>query len=809
MIPVRKDTAFAIIVGPVLDASGVAVTDGVIGDFKISRPGTSAGAFNGSATAAHLHTGNYLITGTAADIPTVGPVKITVDDTVNAMAAVDLFVYPQTTYDALYAGTAGEYLGADVREFGGIAGQFISGYPRVLLTDGTGSGRVLLSLGVLQANLVEILGSDLAESVVGRIAAAISTWGNVATPVSTAASVNQSRDMFLVVGTGGEYLTALAPAATALSNLVWTDARAGLLEYLDRYISSRLSGTASIAVTLDPTEIRAAIGMGTSDLDDQLAAILAAFGSVPADVWQDLLNSGDFSVPNSAGERFVSWLDAAVSSRMSGTATISATVDLSAVLAAIADIPEDVWSHLLTGTAFSTSNSVGERIVAYLDRAISSRLSGTATLSASVGTAGLWDDLDRWYQEHKSGTGDLARVWFLGEEPVIVSHVTDQVVPDPLLFTIDGGSGIYLTVSVGETRIRLTDASTGVVETRVVSATGNSGGDILVYVNEGFSFTPAVGDLAEVFSDHVHDTTSLADAIWDEPMAGHVLANTSGAYLNTLITNVAALLVRIPLALFSGITSLRGWLRLMIRSDAFVTTQEADSLTEINSGTGTYDNTVASLQALGGVPGILDRLAGTADAIREQTDQLVFTTPGKVDATADVSVTLGTDDITTISDSIIAAIDASGVLVNGLTADAAAAIRAAVAGAVVYPSLPRDRTGQRITLYLGDRYGTGGRELAWNYAATAVPWMVAGDVRLVVRDHSGENQAEFSGTASAVSSGGVDYMRVSFEASASDWGSLTDGEGEFWVQQAFGEEAGTATMTAEHGTAVIIDDTNP
>ena len=50
MIISRQSTARTVIIGPVLDADGVAVTDGVVGDFEGSVNGGDPAALNGSAT---------------------------------------------------------------------------------------------------------------------------------------------------------------------------------------------------------------------------------------------------------------------------------------------------------------------------------------------------------------------------------------------------------------------------------------------------------------------------------------------------------------------------------------------------------------------------------------------------------------------------------------------------------------------------------------------------------------------------------------------------------------------------------------
>mgnify|MGYP001769585699 FL=1 len=61
----KQSTSAVVLVGPVLDASGVAVTTAVIGDFTLTKNGTSA-AMSGN-TISHAHNGNYAITLTAAN----------------------------------------------------------------------------------------------------------------------------------------------------------------------------------------------------------------------------------------------------------------------------------------------------------------------------------------------------------------------------------------------------------------------------------------------------------------------------------------------------------------------------------------------------------------------------------------------------------------------------------------------------------------------------------------------------------------------------------------------------------------------
>lgn len=102
----RQSTARNFIVGPILDADGVAVTDAVIGDLKLSKNGAAPAALNGSATLTHRHTGMYSLGGTAGDVDTVGSAVVTIDDTTNAMQPFRITVVEAAIYDALFAASS-------------------------------------------------------------------------------------------------------------------------------------------------------------------------------------------------------------------------------------------------------------------------------------------------------------------------------------------------------------------------------------------------------------------------------------------------------------------------------------------------------------------------------------------------------------------------------------------------------------------------------------------------------------------------------------------------------------------------------
>lgn len=106
MIIARQSTARTVIVGPVLDADGVAVTDRTVSALKISKNGANPAALNGSATLTHRHTGHYSLALTTSDLDTVGQAEIVIDDTVNAMPIKTITVIEEAVYDRDFVASA-------------------------------------------------------------------------------------------------------------------------------------------------------------------------------------------------------------------------------------------------------------------------------------------------------------------------------------------------------------------------------------------------------------------------------------------------------------------------------------------------------------------------------------------------------------------------------------------------------------------------------------------------------------------------------------------------------------------------------
>jgi hypothetical protein len=277
VIIARQSTARTVIVGPVLDADGVAVTGGVVADFKISKNGAAPAALNGSATLTHRHTGHYSLALTASDLDTVGQAEVVIDDTVNACAPKELTVIEEAIYDAYWVASATGLMPANVTQWLGSAAAAVtqSGVPEV---DITHIGGVALSTSTAQlgVNVVNAAGTAWASGAItaASIASDAITAAKVAADVTTefqsglatAASIATEIADALAADTHGEPTG--VPAATA--TLV---AKVG---YLYMALRNGLEVTASAKTFLDDSGAaeweKALSDDGTTYAEDEASA---------------------------------------------------------------------------------------------------------------------------------------------------------------------------------------------------------------------------------------------------------------------------------------------------------------------------------------------------------------------------------------------------------------------------------------------------------------------------------------------------------------------------------------------------------
>ena len=103
----RVSTAAAVLVGPVLDSSGTAVTAGVVvGDFTLTKNGTAA-ALAAPATATHSHNGHWLVSLGVGNTDTLGRAVLSVNNASYAMSTANFDVISAVSYNRLVTGLLG------------------------------------------------------------------------------------------------------------------------------------------------------------------------------------------------------------------------------------------------------------------------------------------------------------------------------------------------------------------------------------------------------------------------------------------------------------------------------------------------------------------------------------------------------------------------------------------------------------------------------------------------------------------------------------------------------------------------------
>jgi hypothetical protein len=96
----KQSTAATVLVGPVLDSAGLAITTAVIGDFQLTKNGSTS-ALASPATATHSHNGNYLIALSTGNTDTAGRLVISVNNSAQAMGSHRYTVLLPSVFDSI------------------------------------------------------------------------------------------------------------------------------------------------------------------------------------------------------------------------------------------------------------------------------------------------------------------------------------------------------------------------------------------------------------------------------------------------------------------------------------------------------------------------------------------------------------------------------------------------------------------------------------------------------------------------------------------------------------------------------------
>ena len=202
----KQSTAATVLVGPVLDADGAAVTGAVIGDFRLAKNGTVS-TMSGN-TISHSHNGCYLITLTTANTDTLDRLSISVGNTSYSMTVFRYTVLTSGMFDALI--TNGRIL------------RSTNSNSEILVTS---SNHAAADVHALQANVIDA--AAIAASAVTEIQSGLATAAQ-ATAIETDTQDLQTRLPAALVGgrmdasvgaMAANTLTASALAADAVTEI--------------------------------------------------------------------------------------------------------------------------------------------------------------------------------------------------------------------------------------------------------------------------------------------------------------------------------------------------------------------------------------------------------------------------------------------------------------------------------------------------------------------------------------------------------------------------------------------------------------
>lgn len=367
----------------------------------------------------------------------------------------------------------------------------------VLLSSGTGTGQLDFTSGVVKANLVQILATALTETA-GQIAAAFKKLFDVAAPVLTATSVNQTGDNF-----------------------------------------ARLGAPAGASVSADVAAVKAVLPSALVG-----GRIDASIGAVAANA---ITAAG---IADGAIDRATLAADTGLQSIRSNTAQAGAagTITLDASASATTDFYVGLWCYITGATG------VGQ----------------VRLITAYNGTTKVATIAPNW-ATNPDNTSTFALIT-AGQITGVQGNVT--------------GSVASVTGAVGSV--------TGNVGGSVASVTGNVGGNVTGSVGTVNALAANTITAASMAADASNE---IADQVWDEAIAGHLGAGSTGAALNAAGSAGDPWTTPLPGAYGAG-----------------------------TAGKIVGDNINATISSRAPESG------GNIAAIKAKTDQLVFTLANKVDA---------------------------------------------------------------------------------------------------------------------------------------------------------------------------------
>ena len=239
----KQNAAATVLVGPVLDSAGAAVTNAVIGDFQITKNGTSA-AMAAPATRTHSHNGFYLLSLATGDTDTIGRLVISVNNTAQSMSTHRYTVLLPSVFDALITNA----------------------------TNSTGGLPAATNTITALAGAISTFAGGAVASVTNRVTANVDQWGGVAVtgmPLPTASYTSPPSAATNATAVRSELTVELARIDTTISSRLATasytapdNATIGTistnLSTVNNNVLSRLAASAYVA-PLSGSETAAAV----------------------------------------------------------------------------------------------------------------------------------------------------------------------------------------------------------------------------------------------------------------------------------------------------------------------------------------------------------------------------------------------------------------------------------------------------------------------------------------------------------------------------------------------------------------------
>lgn len=438
----RQSTAFTFRAGPFVDSTDGFTAETALSiaqaDIQISKDGAAfAQTSAASPTTTHDADGWYQCPLTSTDTNTLGTLTVQIVMSGALPVWEHFMVVPAVVFDALVDGT--DNLDVSVTQFGGVNGTFSGGRPEV---NATHWGGTAVASAYVRATLEQVLGTTITEGAAGRIAAAFQTYFNVASPVATAASVNQTGDSFARIGApvGASISADVASVKTDTGNLVtritstlfsgitslaqWLGAMAGK-QTANSTARTEIRATGAGSGTFDETTdslegVRD--NMGTAQTGDAYARIGtngAGLTGIPwnanwdAEVQSEVADALDAAIPgtptaNSINERIQTMdnaytaarasnldnLDAAVSSRLAAS-SYTAPLDAAAIRAAVGMAAANLDTQLSGINAKTTNLPTDPADASDVAAAIGSAQSAiTALLPSSLSGGRMRSDIE-------------------------------------------------------------------------------------------------------------------------------------------------------------------------------------------------------------------------------------------------------------------------------------------------------------------------------------------------------------------------------------------------------------------------------